>query len=386
MKIHEYQAKQLLAQYGVPIPKGGVARTAKEVRKIAEEVGGPVAIKAQIYAGGRGKAGGIKVANTPVEAEEAAKSLLGKRLITHQTGPEGLPVNAVLVEELAPTERELYVGVLIDSAESMPLMIASAAGGVDIEEVAAKSPEKILQEHIDPVTGMRPYQARKLAYGLNLAPDQIQAAIQIMTGMYKLFMEKDSSLTEINPLVVTKDGGLLALDAKVNFDDNGVPYHKDIAELHDVSQEDPLETEASKANVNYVKLDGNIGCMVNGAGLAMATMDFIKYQGGEPANFLDIGGGVTEEGIRDAFRILLSDTKVKVAWVNIFGGIVRCDLVARGIIQAVKAMKLKVPLVIRMHGTNLEEAMRLLKESGLNIILETDFTEAAKNAVAAAKA
>jgi succinyl-CoA synthetase, beta subunit len=386
MKIHEYQAKQLLAQYGVPIPKGGVARTAKEVRKIAEEVGGPVAIKAQIYAGGRGKAGGIKVANTPVEAEEAAKSLLGKRLITHQTGPEGLPVNVVLVEEVATIKRELYVGILIDSAESMPLMIASAAGGVDIEEVAAKSPEKILQEHIDPVTGMRPYQARKLAYGLNLAPDQIQAAIQIMTGMYKLFMEKDSSLTEINPLVVTKDGGLLALDAKVNFDDNGVPYHEDIAELHDISQEDPLETEASKANVNYVKLDGNIGCMVNGAGLAMATMDFIKYQGGEPANFLDIGGGVTEEGIRDAFRILLSDTKVKVAWVNIFGGIVRCDLVARGIIQAVKAMKLKVPLVIRMHGTNLEEAMRLLKESGLNIILETDFTEAAKNAVAAAKA
>lgn len=386
MKIHEYQAKALLAQFGIPISKGGVARTPEEARKTAKQVGGKVVIKAQIHAGGRGLAGGIKTAETPGDVEEIAKSLLETRLTTHQTGPEGLPVNAALVEEAVGVERELYLSVLIDTSEKTPLMIASEAGGMEIEEVAAKSPEKILKQHIDPVTGLLPYQARNLAYGMNLPQEHIRPATQIMASMYKLFTEKDCSLVEINPLVITADGRLIALDAKVNIDDNATPYHKDIAELRDISQEEPLEVEAAKIGVNYVKLDGDIGCMVNGAGLAMATMDFIKYEGGEPANFLDIGGGVTQEGVRDAFKILLSDPKVKVAWVNIFGGIVRCDLVARGIIEAVKEKGMKLSCVLRMHGTNVEEAINLLKESGINIIFESDFTQAARKAVAAVKA
>jgi len=385
MKIHEYQAKALLAQFGIPIPKGSVARRPEEARKTTEQVGGKVVIKAQIHAGGRGVAGGIKTAETPGDVEEIAKSLLETRLTTHQTGLEGLPVNAVLVEEAVGAERELYLGILIDTSEKIPLMIASEAGGMEIEEVAAKSPEKILKQHIDPVTGLLSYQARNLAYGMNLPQEHIKLATQIMASMYKLFTEKDCSLVEINPLVITADGRLLALDAKVNIDDNAIPYHEDIAELWDISQEEPLEVEAAKIGVNYVKLDGDIGCMVNGAGLAMATMDFIKYEGGEPANFLDIGGGVTQEGVRDAFKILLSDPKVKVAWVNIFGGIVRCDLVARGIIEAVKEKRMKIPCVLRMHGTNVEEAINLLKESGLNIIFESDFTQAARKAVAAVK-
>lgn len=386
MKMHEYQAKGLLAQYGIPIPRGGVVRTAEEARKIAEEIGGPVAIKAQVHAGGRGKAGGIKTAQTPSEAEKAAKSLLGTRLVTHQTGPEGLPLNAVLVEEAVEAKRELYLSTLLDTSENRPLMIASEAGGVDIEEVAAKSPGKILKKHIDPVTGLTSYQARDLAYGMNLEPEQIKSATDIMTNMYKLFKEKDCSLVEINPLVVTSDGRLLGLDAKVNIDDNGVPYHEDIAELSDTSQEDPLEVQAGEIGVNYVKLDGSVGCLVNGAGMAMATMDLIKYMGGEPANFLDVGGAANEDQITKAIEILLSDPKVKVAWVNIFGGILRCDLMARAIIRAAKEKGLQVPLVVRMKGTNFEEGMRLLKESGIDMIIESDWGEAAKKAVAMTKA
>ncbi len=386
MKMHEYQAKGLLSQYGIPVPKGGVARTPEEARKTAEEIGRRIVIKAQIHAGGRGKAGGIKTAETPGEAAEIARSLLGTRLVTHQTGPEGLPLNAVLVEEAVEVKRELYLSVLIDTSENLPLMIASEAGGVDIEEVAAKSPEKILKKHIDPVTGLTSYQARDLAYGMNLKPEQVNSATQIMANMYKLFMEKDCSLVEINPLVVTSDGRLLGLDAKVNVDDNAVPYHQDIAELRDISQEDPLEVEAEEVGVNYVKLDGNVGCLVNGAGMAMATMDLIKYTGGEPANFLDVGGGASEDQITRAIEILLSDPKVKVAWVNIFGGILRCDLMARAIIRAAKEKGIKVPLIVRMKGTNYEEGVQLLKESGIDMIIEPDWSEAAKKAVAMAKA
>lgn len=385
MKIHEYQAKELLGQYGVPIPKGGVARTPEEARKIAEQIGGRVVIKAQIHGGGRGKAGGIRTAEIPREAEEIARSLLGIRLVTHQTGPEGLPVNVVLVEEAVEAERELYLSVLIDTSENVPLMIASEAGGMEIEEVAAKSPERILKQCIDPATGLLPYQSRNLAYGMNLAPEYIRPATQTMASMYKLFMEKDCSLVEINPLVTTTNGRLLGLDAKVNFDDNGLSRHPEVAQLRDTSQEDPLEVEAANLGVNYVKLDGNIGCMVNGAGLAMATMDLVKQMGGEPANFLDAGGGASEDQVTGALKILLSDPKVKAAWVNIFGGILRCDLVARAIIRAVKEKGLKVPFIVRMNGTNLEEGIQLLKESGLDIVFESNLTQAANKAVAAAR-
>jgi len=385
MKIHEYQAKELLARYGVPIPKGGVARTPEEARKIAEQTGGRVVIKAQIHGGGRGKAGGIKTAEIPSETEEIARSLLGIRLVTHQTGPEGLPVNVVLVEEAVEVGRELYLSVLIDTSESVPLMLASEAGGMEIEEVATESPERILKQHIDPATGLLPYQSRNLAYGMNLAPEYIRPATQTMASMYKLFMEKDCSLVEINPLVTTTNGRLLGLDAKVNFDDNGLSRHPEVAQLRDTSQEDPLEVEAANLGVNYVKLDGNIGCMVNGAGLAMATMDLVKQMGGEPANFLDAGGGASEDQVTGALKILLSDPKVKAAWVNIFGGILRCDLVARAIIRAVKEKGLKVPFIVRMNGTNLEQGIQLLKESGLDIVFESNLTQAANKAVAAAR-
>jgi len=385
MKIHEYQAKQLLAQYGVPIPKGGVARTPKEARKIAEQIGGRVVIKAQIHGGGRGKAGGVKTAEILREVEEIAGSLLGTRLVTHQTGPEGLPVNVVLVEEAVEVERELYLSVLIDTSENVPLVIASEAGGMEIEEVAAKSPERILKQYVDPATGLLPYQSRNLAYGMNLAPEYIRPVTQTMASMYELFMEKDCSLVEINPLVATTNGRLLGLDAKVNFDDNGIPRHPEVAQLRDTSQEHPLEVEAANLGVNYVKLDGNIGCMVNGAGLAMTTMDIVKQMGGEPANFLDVGGGASEDQATGALKILLSDPKVKAAWVNIFGGILRCDLVARAIIRAVKEKGLEVPFIVRMNGTNLEEGVQLLKESGLDIVFEPNLTEAANKAIAAAR-
>ncbi len=385
MKIHEYQAKELLAKYGVPIPRGGVARTPEEARKIAEQIGGRVVIKAQIHGGGRGKAGGVKTAEIPRGAEEIARSLLGIRLVTHQTGPEGLPVNVVLVEEAVEVERELYLSILIDTSENVPLMIASEAGGMEIEEVAAKSPERILKQYVDPGTGLLPYQSRNLAYGMNLAPEYIRPATQTMASMYKLFLEKDCSLVEINPLVTTTNGRLLGLDAKVSFDDNGLSRHPEVAQLRDTSQEDRLEVEAANLGVNYVKLNGNIGCMVNGAGLAMATMDLVKQMGGEPANFLDAGGGASEDQVTGALKILLSDPKVKAAWVNIFGGILRCDLVARAIIRAVKEKGLKVPFIVRMNGTNLEEGVQLLKESELDIVFESNLTEAASKAVAAAR-
>jgi len=384
MKIHEYQAKELLAHYGVPIPKGGVARTPREAREIAEQIGGRVVIKAQIHGGGRGKAGGVKTAEIPGEAEEIAAALLGTRLVTHQTGPEGLPVNAVLIEEAVDVERELYLSVLIDTSEKVPLMMASEAGGMEIEEVATKSPERILKQYIDPATGLLPYQCRNLAYGMNLAPEYIRPATQTMASMYQLFIEKDCSLVEINPLVIAT-GRLLGLDAKVGFDDNGLSRQPEVAQLRDTSQEDPLDVEAANLGVNYVRLDGNIGCMVNGAGLAMATMDLVKQMGGEPANFLDIGGGASEDQATGALKILLSDPKVKAAWVNIFGGILRCDLVARAIIRAVKEEGLKVPFVVRMNGTNLEEGVQLLKESGLDIVFESNLAEAASKAIAAAR-
>jgi len=384
MKIHEYQAKGLLAHYGVPIPKGGIARTPQEAREMAEQIGGLVVIKAQIHGGGRGKAGGVKTAKILREVEEIAGSLLGTRLVTHQTGPEGLPVNAVLIEEAVDVERELYLSVLIDTSEKVPLMMASEAGGMEIEEVATKSPERILKQYIDPATGLLPYQCRNLAYGMNLAPEYIRPATQTMASMYQLFIEKDCSLVEINPLVIAT-GRLLGLDAKVGFDDNGLSRHPEVAQLRDTSQEDPLDVEAANLGVNYVRLDGNIGCMVNGAGLAMATMDLVKQMGGEPANFLDIGGGASEDQATGALKILLSDPKVKAAWVNIFGGILRCDLVARAIIRAVKEEGLKVPFVVRMNGTNLEEGVQLLKESGLDIVFESNLAEAASKAIAAAR-
>ncbi len=385
MKIHEYQAKELLSRYGIPVPQGSVAKTAREAGEAAERIGRRVAIKAQIHGGGRGKAGGIKVAETPGEAEQTARDLLGTRLATHQTGPEGLPVNAVLVEEAVQVEKEIYASILIDTSARAPVMMASEAGGMEIEEIAVKSPQKILKQYIDMVTGLSPYKARTLAYGMNLPAESIRPAVEVMSGIYRLFMEKDCSLVEINPLVITRDGKLLALDGKVNFDDNALFRHQDIAQYRDSSQEDPLEVEAADVGVNYVKLGGSVGCLVNGAGLAMATMDLVKLVGGEPANFLDVGGGASEEQVASALRILLADPKVKAAWVNIFGGILRCDIVARAVVQVLKERKAKVPFVVRMNGTNLSEGMKILRESGLDITFEADLVEAAKKAAAAAK-
>jgi succinyl-CoA synthetase beta subunit len=385
MKIHEYQAKEVLASYGIPVPKGGVAATPAEAKEIASTLGDQVVIKAQVYAGGRGKAGGVKTASSPDEAEKLAGQIIGMQLVTHQTSPEGVPVDKVLVEEAAPIERELYLSIIIDSAQGISAIMASEAGGMDIEEVAAKTPEKILKVYVDPITGFQPFMGRRLAYGLNLEPDQIRPATQLIGNLYRVFQEKDCSLVEINPLVVTTDGRLLALDAKVNFDDNGLFRHRDYAELRDPSQEDALELEASQHNISYIKLDGDVGCMVNGAGLAMAIMDIIKLTGAEPANFLDVGGGASEEMVTKAFTIMLSDPKVKAALVNIFGGILRCDIVAQGMIEASKQMDIKVPIVVRMRGTNVDEGMKLLGESGLPMILAKDLSDAAEKVVAAKK-
>ncbi len=385
MKIHEYQAKEILASYGIPVPKGGVAATPAEAKEIASTLGDQVVIKAQVYAGGRGKAGGIKTASSPDEAEKLAGQIIGMKLVTHQTSPEGVPVDKVLVEEAASIERELYLSIIIDSAQGIPVIMASEAGGMDIEEVAAKSPEKIIKAHIDPITGFQPFMGRRLAYGLNLEPEQIRPATQLIGNLYRVFQEKDCSLVEINPLIVTADGRLLALDAKLNIDDNALFRHRDYAELRDPSQEDALELEASQHNISYIKLDGDVGYMVNGAGLAMATMDIIKLMGAEPANFLDVGGGASEEMVTKAFTIMLSDPKVKAALVNIFGGILRCDIVAHGMIEAAKQTEIKVPIVVRMRGTNVDEGMRLLGESGLPMILAKDLSDAAKKVVAAKK-
>lgn len=386
MKIHEYQAKALLAQFGVPVPKGRVATTPAEARQIAEELGGKVVVKAQIHAGGRGKGGGVKLANTPEEAERAATQIIGMQLVTHQTGPQGQKVKSVLVEEQSVIERELYLSVLVDSTSGRPVMMASAAGGMEIEEVAATTPEKIIRVTVDPATGFEPYMARELAFGIGLDTRELLGQAQkLMQGLYDAFAAKDASLAEINPLVVTADGRLLALDAKFNFDDNALFRHPDIAALRDIDEEDPLEVRAKNHGIdNYIKLDGNIGCIVNGAGLAMATMDTIKLAGGEPANFLDIGTVNNVERVVNAIGVIIEDPAVKAIFINIFGGMARVDVIAQGIIEAYRKFNITLPVVARLEGTNLEEGERLLKESGLPIIRGTDLYDGARRAVEAA--
>ena len=385
MKIHEYQAKSVLARFGVPVPRGEVAFSPAEAEQIARRLGGDVlVVKAQIHAGGRGKGGGVKVARSVDEAEHLAKQMIGMTLVTHQTGPEGRKVSRVLIEEGVQIERELYVSILVDRARARPVVIASAAGGMDIEEVAAREPEKILREYIDPGTGTIPFQARKLAFGMGLSAGPAVKLVKLLDSVYKAFVETDASMIEINPLILTKGGDLLALDAKVSFDDNALYRHPDLRDLRDITEEDPLEVEASKFSLNYIRLDGNIGCMVNGAGLAMATMDIIKLAGGEPANFLDVGGGANAEQIKNAFRILMADKNVKAVLINIFGGILRCDVLAQGVIAAVQELGVRVPIVIRMEGTNVEEGKRMLRESGLNFTTADSMGEAAERVVALA--
>ena len=385
MKIHEYQAKQILARYNVRIPRGEVAYTKEEARQIAERIGGTVVVKAQIHAGGRGKGGGVKLAKSPDEAAEIAGRMLGMNLVTAQTGPEGRRVQKVLVEEGLDIRKELYLGIVIDRQIRKPVFMASASGGMDIEEVAAKSPDLILKEYVEPGLGLQPFQARRLAFGLGLAPELINDAAQFMIGLYKAFEDMDASLAEINPFLVTGDNNVYALDAKMSFDDNALYRHKDVKELRDLNEEDPLEIEASKFGLNYIKLDGNVACMVNGAGLAMATMDIIKLSGGSPANFLDVGGGASAEQVKNAFRILLSDKNVKAVLINIFGGIMRCDVVASGVVEAAKTIGVQVPVVVRLEGTNVEQAQEILRNSGLTFIVADGMKDAAEKVVAAAK-
>ena len=385
MKIHEYQAKQIMSDYGVPIPKGRVVSTPAEARQVAQELGVPVVVKAQIHAGGRGKGGGIKLADTPAQAEEAAKQIIGMCLVTHQTGPEGRIVKKVLVEEQVQTDRELYLGIVVDSGSGRPVVMASEAGGVDIEQVAAKSPEKIHKAFVDPAVGFQPYEGRQLAFATNLGGDLLRPAAGLMSGLYKAFAAKDSSLAEINPLVVTSDGHLLALDAKMNFDDNALFRHPDIAELRDIDEEDPLEVQAQELGINnYVKLTGNIGCVVNGAGLAMSTMDAIKLAGGDPANFLDIGTVNDVGRVVNSFKILITDPDVKAILINIFGGMARVDVIAQGVVNAHKEMEIKVPVVVRLAGTNVEDGERILSEANLPLIRAIGLGEAAQKAVEAA--
>jgi succinyl-CoA synthetase beta subunit len=382
MKIHEYQAKAILARHGVPVPRGEVALNATEAGEIAGRLGGSVVVvKAQIHAGGRGKGGGVKLAKSPEEAEALARKMIGMTLVTHQTGPEGRVVGRVLIEEGLQIARELYLSLLLDRASGKPVMMASAAGGMDIEEVAASTPEKIIRVYIDPGVGLVPFEARQLGFAIGLDGAQVNKFVKLATALYEAFVATDASMVEINPLLVTKAGDLLALDAKMNFDDNALYRHQDIRELRDLGEEDPLEIEASKFSLNYIHLDGNIGCMVNGAGLAMATMDIIKLAGGEPANFLDVGGGANAEQIRNAFKILMSDKNVKAVLINIFGGILRCDVLAQGVIAAVKELGVPVPIVIRMEGTNVDEGKRLLKESGMNFTTADSMGEAATKVV-----
>src|SRR5574340_628785 len=359
MKIHEYQAKAILAKYNVPVPRGEVAFSADEVEVAAKKIGGSVVVKAQIHAGGRGKGGGVKVAANATEATEIARRMIGMRLITHQTGPEGRTVQRLLVEETLPIERELYLGIVLDRVKGKPVFMASAAGGMEIEEVAARSPELILQEIIDPSAGLAPFRARRLAFGMGLPVASVNAAATDMIALARAYLAMDASLAEINPFILTADGKVYALDAKINFDDNALYRHKDVIELRDFNEEDPLEVEASKYGLNYIKLDGTVGCMVNGAGLAMATMDIIKYAGGSPANFLDVGGGANAEQIRNAFRILLSDPGVKAVLINIFGGILRCDVLAEGVIAAVRDLSVTVPVVVRMKGNHETEGRQM---------------------------
>jgi succinyl-CoA synthetase beta subunit len=386
LKIHEYQAKTLLAQYGIPVPGGKVAFTPAEAREIAAEIGSKVVIKAQVYAGGRGKAGGIKIVDNPTEAKRAASQLIGSRLVTHQTGPEGVPVSKVLVEEASDVARELYLSILVDAASHLPVMMASEAGGMEIEEVAQSDPERILKSYIDPAIGFQPFQGRKLAYGMHLDGGQISEATRLMTNLHKLFIDKDCSLAEINPLVVTVDGKLLALDAKLNFDDNALYRHKDIQELQDKEQEEPLEIQARDWGINnYVKMDGNIGCMVNGAGLAMAVNDLIQHCGGRAANFLDIGTLNNTERVVNSFRMFVADPRIKAVLVNIFGGMARVDVIAKGIVEAYQQMDIPFPVVIRVAGTNLEEGQRILADSGISFVRAKDFYDGARKVVEAAK-
>jgi succinyl-CoA synthetase beta subunit len=385
MKIHEYQGKELLKKFNVPVPRGIVVRSPDEAYHAAKELATePVVVKAQIHAGGRGKGGGVKLAKTADEARELAQKILGMKLVTHQTGPEGREVRVLLIEEGLPIDREFYLGIVLDRASGRPVFMASAAGGMDIEEVAAKTPEKISRETIDPAVGFRPFQARKLAFSLGLPNELISQAAKFMQTLYAAYESMDASLVEINPFLLTKDKRLIALDAKVNFDDNAMFRHPEYRDLRDLNEEEPLEIEASKFDLNYIKLDGTIGCMVNGAGLAMATMDIIKLAGGEPANFLDVGGGASQERVEAAFRILLADPHVKAVLINIFGGIVRCDMVARGVVGAARNLGVKVPVVVRLEGTNVEEGQRVIRESGLNFTVASGMKDAAEKVVAAA--
>jgi len=389
MKIHEYQAKAILKKYGVAVPRGEMAETAEQAELVAKGLFAAgatgVVVKAQIHAGGRGKGGGVKVAKSVEEARELASKILGMTLVTHQTGPEGRVVRRLLIEETLPIEKELYIGILVDRGEGKPVFMASAAGGMDIEQVAAENPDAILKEYIDPGMGLEAFQARKIAFQLGLKPQLVNLAVQFMTGLFKAFEETDGSLVEINPFITTTDGRLFALDAKINFDDNAMFRHADLKELRDITEEDPLEVEASKYSLNYIKLDGNVGCMVNGAGLAMATMDIIKYAGGMPANFLDVGGGANAEQVTHAFEILLNDKNVKAVLINIFGGILRVDTLATGVVEAANKTHIQLPVVLRLEGTNVEAGRQILKDSGLNFIVAETMKDAAEKVVAAAK-
>jgi succinyl-CoA synthetase beta subunit len=382
VKIHEYQAKEILRMYSVPVPRGKEAFTVKDAVGIAEDLGTDVVVvKAQIHAGGRGKGGGVKLARSIDEVRDISKQILGMNLVTHQTGPEGKIVNKLLIEEGMDIAKELYLGVVLDRSVSQLVMMASTEGGVEIEKVAAETPEKILKEWINPAIGLQPYQARKLAFGLGLESNQVGNAVKFMLSLYRAFIETDCSLAEINPLIVTSDGQVIALDAKMNFDDNADYRHINFQELRDLDEEDPLEVEASKYHLNYIKLDGNVGCMVNGAGLAMSTMDIIKLAGGEPANFLDVGGGANVDTVRDGFKIILSDPNVRAILINIFGGIVRCDRVAKGVIEAAKTISINLPVVVRLEGTNAEEAGELLRNSEIDFIVAKTLEDAAEKVV-----
>lgn len=386
MNIHEYQGKEVLRQYGVAVPEGKVAFSADEAVEAAKQLSTPVVVvKAQIHAGGRGKAGGVKVAKNLDEVRTYASEILGKVLVTHQTGPEGKEVKRLLIEQGCDIKKEYYVGVVVDRATERVVMMASEEGGMEIEEVAANTPEKIFKEVIDPAVGLQPFQARKLAYAINIPGELINKAVKFMMALYTAFVEKDCSIAEINPLVVTGDGDVMALDAKLNFDSNALFRHKDILELRDLEEEDEKEIEASKFDLSYIALDGNIGCMVNGAGLAMATMDIIKYYGGEPANFLDVGGGATTEKVTEAFKIILSDSNVKGIFVNIFGGIMKCDIIANGVVEAAKQIGLDRPLVVRLEGTNVDLGKKILNESGLNIVAADSMADGAQKIVALVK-
>ncbi|HKA37574.1 MAG TPA: ADP-forming succinate--CoA ligase subunit beta [Thermoanaerobaculia bacterium] len=385
MKVHEYQAKSILARYGVAVPRGEVTDSPAEAREIAHRLGGRCVVKAQIHAGGRGKGGGVKLAKDPEDAYALARSILGMTLVTPQTGPGGRVVHKVLIEEALDIARELYLGVTLDRARGLPSMMVSKFGGMEIEEVAAKDPAAIVREPLDPGVGMFPFQARKLAFAVGLAGESFKKGVAFMQSLFKAYVESDASLAEINPLLVTKSGDVLALDAKMNFDDNALYRHPDIKEMRDLAEEDPLEVEASKFGLNYIKLDGSVGCMVNGAGLAMATMDLVKLAGGEPANFLDVGGGASEEQVKNAFRIILSDKNVKAILINIFGGIMRCDIIGKGVVAAVQDMGLSIPVVVRLEGTNVDEGKRILRDSGLKITPADGLADAARKAVEATR-